>query len=763
MLSLPQANFLHSPSHSPLLSINMDSDDLTASHWDDILAPRKDDFSGFGSTYVPPPASSAFGDFSDSPFAAKIAGDSDEDYDESDHNAAETAENEDEGDEEHPLVHQQYLRAAQSAQIGGNSVLEQQADIRHTHRAEQNSHLMAELTQNLDESRLESPQPSPAKIEAGSSLFADNGSPVRSSLAALSPAKSTSTASAHISPRKVLELKQGHRLFTAPRVRKYSSQVLASHLGQGAVNEAQDDSGPVEPLDDPLLNAEYADELVSGADKPGLRAAALVEEAEAPLYGKDVEGRDREGKNGTGQGGKITDASHIPGSRSLQPSGATHSTQSQTQRHQNSHQHKPDHPGTQPQPEHAPISISVGDPMKVGDITTAHIVYSIRTDTTSPSFPSHSDTFTVTRRYRDFRWIYHQLQNNHLGVIVPPPPTKQTYIGRFNENFIEGRRLSLEKMLTRIASLPLLRDDADFVCFLLSDDFVRDARERERLGGVAVDDEGDDRPAGSSSNSAADVGSAASSIGGSVAALASAVGTVGTGFMSLFSMATKTDEPDAYFADKKTYIEDLETNLKALFRALDTIAAQRVDLVALADEIAAVSHELAAVEILRASSDVLAAFGDVHQKLRDNIDRVNLQDSLTLSFTIEEYLRIIGSINHVFDARAKVLQQSTNLKQELVKKQTQLDKSALRKLQQEKAELLRFEVDKLQAKAEASEKLFNQMSATFRDELEKFELERIDDFRNSVEIFIEGSIESQKESIELWETFYERQDLESVK
>ena len=55
------------------------------------------------------------------------------------------------------------------------------------------------------------------------------------------------------------------------------------------------------------------------------------------------------------------------------------------------------------------------------------------------------------------------------------------------------------------------------------------------------------------------------------------------------------------------------------------------------------------------------------------------------------------------------------------------------------------------------EKKFNLISETIKSELERFEFEKIDDFRNSVEIFIESSIESQKEAIELWETFYERE------
>lgn len=59
---------------------------------------------------------------------------------------------------------------------------------------------------------------------------------------------------------------------------------------------------------------------------------------------------------------------------------------------------------------------------------------------------------------------------------------------------------------------------------------------------------------------------------------------------------------------------------------------------------------------------------------------------------------------------------------------------------------MNFEVDKLKQRTESFEKSFKEISETIKQELENFEYERIDDFRNSVEIFIESAIESQKEA-----------------
>lgn len=386
------------------------------------------------------------------------------------------------------------------------------------------------------------------------------------------------------------------------------------------------------------------------------------------------------------------------------------------------------------------LDISVSDPMKVGDITNAHIIYTITTKPkqANDKFPNE---VSITRRYKDFRWIYHQLQSNHLGRIIPPPPLKQTYIGRFNESFIENRRLSLEKMLNKIASIDYLSSDEDFIMFLTSEDFANEAKERERISGSGASTQNND----SLDNDKF---------------LDTTVDTSSSnGFMSsIFSMSTKIDEPDEYFENKRHYIETLETNLKNFYKSIELIINQRVDIVNIMEQIIITIEELSDLEISKKTSNLLAAFNDIQIKLKENLDRINLQHHLTLGFTIEEYLRIIGSIKYIFDQRLKIYQTYQNYLLDLNKKKSSLSKYKLRNAV-DKIETLNFEIDKLSTRTSNFENKFNLISETIKHELETFEFEKIDDFRNSVEIFIESSIESQKESIELWETFYERQEL----
>lgn len=123
------------------------------------------------------------------------------------------------------------------------------------------------------------------------------------------------------------------------------------------------------------------------------------------------------------------------------------------------------------------FTINVGDPHKVGDLTSSHTEYSVTTKTTSKGY--RNPEFTVSRRYRDFLWLYTQLHNNNPGVIIPPPPEKQA-VGRFEADFVESRRAALERMLNKSAAHPILQHDSDLKLFLESDAFNVDIKNKER-------------------------------------------------------------------------------------------------------------------------------------------------------------------------------------------------------------------------------------------------------------------------------------------
>lgn len=104
-------------------------------------------------------------------------------------------------------------------------------------------------------------------------------------------------------------------------------------------------------------------------------------------------------------------------------------------------------------------------------------LYTDHDQTTSKAY--RQPEFAVTRRYRDFLWLYNSLHANNPGVVVPPPPEKQA-VGRFDSNFVESRRAALERMLNKTAAHPTLQHDGDLKLFLESEAFNVDVKHKER-------------------------------------------------------------------------------------------------------------------------------------------------------------------------------------------------------------------------------------------------------------------------------------------
>lgn len=377
------------------------------------------------------------------------------------------------------------------------------------------------------------------------------------------------------------------------------------------------------------------------------------------------------------------------------------------------------------------FTITVGDPIKVGDLTSAHTVYTVTTKTNSPLFTKPESS--VTRRYRDFRWIFHALENNNPGIIVPPPPEKQA-VGRFNEDFVEARRSALENMLNKIVSHPVLRHDPDFKLFLESDSFGSDIKSR-------------------SSNVSEDM--MESTINPSVIGSSSGGGIMST-LGGAFSFSAKYVETNEWFVDKKAYLDSLESQLKSLLKALDLVVTQRKELSDTTGEFSNVLNTLSSVEISRNLSNLLTDFSNAQSRIKDLYSRQCLQDVLSLSTTLEEYIRLISSIRSVFNQRQRIYLNAQNAEHELTKKRQNLEKL------QRQGKTLQDKITNLQVLVENQEKVVLNLRVSFDDitkqiisEFDRFEHEKIRDFRNSVELFLENAVESQKEAIEIWETFYQ--------
>lgn len=372
------------------------------------------------------------------------------------------------------------------------------------------------------------------------------------------------------------------------------------------------------------------------------------------------------------------------------------------------------------------FDITVGDPHKVGDITSSHIVYQVRTkvrhmarfdrgevltsiQTSSKAY--RQPDFAVSRRYRDFLWLYNSLHNNNPGIVVPPPPEKQA-VGRFDTNFVESRRQALERMLNKTASHPVLQHDADLKIFLESDSFSLDVKNKE--------------------NREPDLGQNK----GMFSSLGINVGGSGGKFV----------EHDDWFHDRRIYLDALETQLKALLKTIDMVVSQRKGLSEAAGDFATSLSSLAAVELSPTLSGPLAGLSDIQLRIRELYERQAQQDVLTLGITIDEYIRLVSSIKQAFQQRQKAYHAWHGAESELQKRRHTHDKLLRQgKSQQDKLNEVGAGVADAERKAHSARLLFDDMGRLMRGELERFEREKVEDFKSGVETFLEGAVEAQKE------------------
>lgn len=193
-------------------------------------------------------------------------------------------------------------------------------------------------------------------------------------------------------------------------------------------------------------------------------------------------------------------------------------------------------------------------------------------------------------------------------------------------------------------------------------------------------------------------------------------------------------------------MDALENQLKALLKAMDTVVSQRKGLSEAAGEFSVSLHALSGVELSPALSSPLEGLSELQIRIKELYDRQAQQDVLTLGITIDEYIRLIGSIKQAFSQRQKAFGSWHLAEQEMQKRKAAQDKLLRQgKSQQDRLIQINASVADAEKKVHQARLLFEDMGRLMRAELEKFEREKVEDFKSAVETFLEGAIEAQKE------------------
>lgn len=201
-----------------------------------------------------------------------------------------------------------------------------------------------------------------------------------------------------------------------------------------------------------------------------------------------------------------------------------------------------------------------------------------------------------------------------------------------------------------------------------------------------------------------------------------------------------------WFHDRKIYLDALENQLKALLKAIDTMVSQRKGLAEAAGDFSTSLHALALVELSPALSSPLDGLSDLQLRIRELYERQAQHDVLTLGITIDEYIRLIGSVKQAFSQRQKAFHSWHAAESEMQKRKNTQDKLLRQgKTQQDRLNQVSADVADAERKVHQTRLLFDDMGKLMRNELQRFEKEKVEDFKSGVETFLESAVEAQKE------------------
>ncbi|KAK6290053.1 hypothetical protein POUND7_001594 [Theobroma cacao] len=127
------------------------------------------------------------------------------------------------------------------------------------------------------------------------------------------------------------------------------------------------------------------------------------------------------------------------------------------------------------------LSVSVTDPVKLGNGVQAYISYRVITKTNFPEYQGPEKI--VIRRYNDFVWLRDRLFEKYKGIFIPPLPEKSAVEKfRFSAEFIEMRRQALDVFVNRIAAHNDLQQSEDLRTFLQADEETMERLRSQETG-----------------------------------------------------------------------------------------------------------------------------------------------------------------------------------------------------------------------------------------------------------------------------------------
>ncbi|KAK7300478.1 hypothetical protein RJT34_11322 [Clitoria ternatea] len=433
------------------------------------------------------------------------------------------------------------------------------------------------------------------------------------------------------------------------------------------------------------------------------------------------------------------------------------------------------------------LHISVTDPLKEQDLATSLVpggttfyTYLITTRSNFPEFGGPGSEFAVRRRFRDVVTLSDRLSETYRGYFIPVRPDKSTVESQVmqKQEFVEQRRVALEKYLRKLALHPVIRKSEELRLFLEAKGKLPLAKTtdvasrmldgavklpRQLLGGEGV---------------AAAAAAAAASVDLNEVAQPARVGRDLLRIFKELKQSVANDwggskplvvEKDKEFMEKKDKLMEFEQHLTTVSQQAESLVKFQQDMGETMGELGLAFVKLTKFETEEAlfeSQRVRAA--DMRNVATAAVKASRLYRELNTQTIkhldkLHEYLGTMLAVNNAFSDRSSALLTVQTLSSELASLHSRIeklevasskifggDKSRMRKVEDLKEAIRVTENAKVCADRE-----YERIKENNKSELERIEKERHDDFISMLRGFVVNQAGYAEKMAAVWEKLAE--------
>lgn len=441
------------------------------------------------------------------------------------------------------------------------------------------------------------------------------------------------------------------------------------------------------------------------------------------------------------------------------------------------HDHSIASPSSSPSSSSEFLSISVSDPQKEQELSnslvpggTTYVTYLITTRTDLPEFDGTE--FSVRRRFRDVVTLSDRLAESYRGFFIPLRPDKSVVESQVmqKQEFVEQRRAALEKYLRRLAAHPVIRRGEEIRMFLEAHGklpLVRttDVASRMLDGAVQLPKQIFGEAAGGmvDSNEVAQPAKGGRDLLRIFKELKQSVAN------DWGAVKPPVVEEDKELLEKKQNLQDFEQQLSNVSQQAEALVKAQQDIGETMGQMGLAFVKLTKFETEQAVYDSQRTrAADMKNVATASVKASRLYRELNAQTVkhldkLHEYLGVMLAVNNAFSDRSSALLTVQTLLSELSSLKSRIekleaasskifggDRSRIRKIE-ELRETHRVTED---AKSSAVRE-YERIKENNKNELERFEKERHDDFLGMLRGFIVNQAGYAEKMANVWETVAE--------